>query len=158
MQTSLDALFEKFPNRNRDDLIHILQELQNQVGYLSEDAIKQVGDFLSISENKVYGVATFYDNFCFVPKGKYHVKVCNGTGCHVCGSNNLIAELEKQLEINPGQTDKQGLFSLELVSCMGGCALAPVIDINGDYFGSLNKDQLIEIIKELREKGIDGNP
>jgi len=155
MQFALENLFEKFPNRNRDDLIPLLQEVQNQVGYLSADAINQVAKYLSISENKVYGVATFYDNFWFSPRGHFHVRVCNGTACHVCGTSFLLTELIKQLEINTGQTSKDGLFSLEVVSCMGGCALAPVVEINGEYYGNLTKEKLYKLIQSLRENGID---
>ncbi len=155
MKLQVEALFRMFPNRNRDDLIPMLQEVQNQVGYLPPEAIQLVGDHLFISENKVYGVATFYENFRFSPWGYYHFRLCNGTGCHICGTNVLLAELSKQLGINPGQTTKDGLFSLEVVSCMGGCALAPICQVNGHYHANLTKEKLLQLIKTLREKGID---
>jgi len=158
MQAVLEALFEKFPNRNRDDLIPILQEVQNQMGYLSAEAILLVGRHLSISENKVYGVATFYDNFRFSPKGHYHIKVCNGTACHICGSNILISELVKHLELNQSQTTKDGLFSVEFFSCMGGCAQAPVVEVNNEYYVNLTPGKLIQLIQKFREKGIDETP
>ena len=151
----MQALFQMFPNRNRDDLIPMLQAIQNKVGYLSPEAVSLVGDYLSISENKVYGVATFYDSFRFSPRGYYHFKICNGTACHVCGVNSLLGELSKHLEIEPGQATKDGFFSLEVVSCMGGCAQSPVLEVNGEYHGHLTKDKLLELVRIFRDKGID---
>ncbi len=130
MDTKLSTIFHLFPNKQRDDLIPLLQKLQENYGYLSEELIIEVGKYLNISINKIYGVATFYDNFRFVPKGKYHIRLCHGTACHVSGAVTILSEIEKQLKIQNGETDKNGIFSLEVVSCIGACGLAPLIQVN----------------------------
>ena len=152
MSPSIDSILERFPNKQREDLIPLLQEIQGKFGYLSEEFINRVGSYLGISVNKIYGVATFYDNFRFGPTGKYHIRLCNGTACHVAGSSTFIQELEKILKICPGETDKEGLFSLEVASCIGACGLAPIIEINGEYFTRLTIDSLSDIIHTFKVK------
>lgn len=151
MDPKLSSIFESFPNKQRDDLIPLLHKIQDQFGFLSEELIIEVGNFLDISVNKIYGVATFYDNFRFGPKGKFHIRLCHGTACHVAGSFHILSELEKQLRISNGETDKNGLFSLEVVSCIGACGLAPLIEINDEYFTQLTADSLKEILNHFRE-------
>ncbi len=151
MDTKLSSIFEGFPNKQRDDLIPLLHKIQDQYGFLSEELIIEVGKYLDISVNKIYGVATFYDNFHFGPRGKFHIRLCHGTACHVAGSSNILSELEKQLKISNGETDKRGLFSLEVVSCIGACGLAPLIEINNEYFTRLTSDSLKEILNHFRE-------
>ncbi len=152
MAQTLDHIYAQFPNRRREDLIPLLQAIQDEQGFLSEDIIHVVGDYLHISVNKIYGVATFYDNFRFGPVGKYHVRLCHGTACHVAGSGVLLKEIEKLLKIKDGETDKQGLFSLEVVSCVGACGLAPIIDVNGHYYTNITLDTLKGLIASFREK------
>lgn len=152
MQPSIESILEKFPNKQREDLIPLLQKIQDEFGFLSEEIITRVGAYLSISVNKIYGVATFYDNFRFGPVGRYHIRLCHGTACHVAGSSTLLQELEKQLKIKSGETDKEGLFSLEVVSCVGACGLAPLIEINGEYFTGLTLARLNEVLDSKRAK------
>ncbi len=145
-------ILKKFPNRRREDLIPLLQRIQDENGFLSEEIIHTVGDYLNISINKIYGVATFYDNFRFGPLGKYHFRLCHGTACHVAGSTTLLKELEKLLQITSGETDKSGLFSLEVVSCIGACGLAPLIEVNEMYYTNLTPDALKDLVRLFREK------
>lgn len=154
MKPTLQELFEKYPNRRREDLIPLLQQIQEDFGYLSEEYITQVGAYLDISVNKIYGVTTFYDNFRFAPLGKYHVRLCHGTACHVAGATTLLNDLEKILRIKEGQTDEQGLFSLEVVSCIGACGLAPIIQINEEYFPGITPGKLPELFESFRKKEI----
>jgi NADH-quinone oxidoreductase subunit E len=151
MDKQLSSIFQLYPNRQRDDLIPILHKIQDQFGFLSEELIIKVGEYLDISVNKIFGVATFYDNFRFGPKGRYHIRLCHGTACHVAGAANIITELEKLLRIKNGETDKNGMFSLEVVSCMGACGLAPLIEINDEYFTFLSVESMREIIAQYRE-------
>ncbi len=152
MDSTLRKVFQRFPNRRREDLIPMLQDIQGEQGYLSEDIICQVGEYLHISTNKIYGVATFYDNFRFGPLGKYHFRLCHGTACHVAGASTLLKELEKLLRIGNKETDKTGLFSLEVVSCIGACGLAPLIEINDAYYTNINLEMLKNIVASIREK------
>jgi len=151
MDSKLTSIFTRFPNKQRDDLIPMLHEIQDKYGFLSEDLIVETGKYLNISVNKIYGVATFYDNFRFGPRGKFHIRLCNGTACHVAGSSNILSEIEKQLKISNGETDKNGLFSLEIVSCIGACGLAPLIEINDEYHANLTLDSLKNILNHYRE-------
>ncbi len=152
MNDDVTTIFEQFPNRRREDLIPILHGVQEIHGYLSEDVIQAVSEYLHISTNKIYGVATFYDNFRFGPVGKYHFRLCHGTACHVSGAGTLLRELEKLLKINNGETDKNGLFSLEVVSCIGACGLAPLIEVNEQYYTNMTLDGLKSLVRSIREK------
>ncbi len=152
MKQSLEQIFERFPNQQREDLIPLLQKIQDSFGFLSEDIIKEVGSYLDISINKIYGVATFYDNFRFGPLGRYHIRLCHGTACHVSGAATILQEIEKQLRIKDGETDKQGLFSLEVVSCMGACGLAPLIEVNHEYFTTISAVGIKDLIRSFRER------
>lgn len=152
MDTDIGPVLDSFPNRRREDLIPILQSVQDHKGFLSEAVIREVGAYLDISVNKIYGVATFYDNFRFGPVGRYHIRLCHGTACHVSGSATLLKELEKLLRIGDGETDKEGLFSLEVVSCVGACGLAPLIEVNEEYHTQISLDDLKQVIRDIREK------
>lgn len=151
MDDKLSSIFARFPNKQRDDLIPLLHEIQDKYGFLSEDLIIETGKYLNISVNKIYGVATFYDNFRFGPRGKFHIRLCHGTACHVAGSANILSEIEKRLKISNGETDKNGLFSLEIVSCIGACGLAPLIEVNDEYHTNLTLDSLKNILNHYRE-------
>lgn len=151
MDSKLTSIFALFPNKQRDDLIPMLHKIQDEFGFLSEEFIIDVGKYLNISINKIYGVATFYDNFRFGPKGKFHIRLCHGTACHVAGASTILAELEKHLRLSAGETDKNGLFSLEVVSCIGACGLAPLIEINDEYYTNLTLDTIKSVLDNYRE-------
>ncbi len=133
-------------------MIPILQEIQDSLGWLSEEALTSVGRHLGIPVSKVYGVATFYNQFRFQPKGKFHIQVCRGTACHVLGSATVLEELRKNLKINVNETSRDGLFSLEIVACIGTCGLAPVISINGKFYAGVNTESLKQILFSCREQ------
>ena len=145
----MEKIFEKYPQAKRYDLIPILQEVQEKDGWLSEEALIKIGEKLKLPVSKIYGVATFYNQFRFSPKGKYHIQVCRGTACHVLGSATVLQELEKKLKIKNEQTSKDGKFSLEVVACIGACGLAPVICINGEFFANVNAGKISEIIDKF---------
>jgi NADH-quinone oxidoreductase subunit E len=130
----------------------MLQDIQEVEGFLSENSIVKVGNILNLPTSKIYGVATFYNQFRFQPNGKYHVQVCRGTACHVLGSSTVLKEIEKKLKIKAGQTTRDGLFSIEVVACIGACGLAPVISVNGQFFAKVTTDSLIGIIESFRNK------
>ncbi|HOX78896.1 MAG TPA: NADH-quinone oxidoreductase subunit NuoE [Bacteroidales bacterium] len=135
-----------------ENLIPILQKIQDREGFLSRHAVIEVGKKLDIPASKIYGVATFYNQFRFEALGKYHVQVCRGTACHVLGSATVLQELEKMLRIKAGQTTRDGLFSMEVVACIGACGLAPVICINGEFHAKVTKESLQGIIDEYRNR------
>lgn len=136
--------------RQRENLIPILQDVQQATGWLSADAIGQIADHLSLSETDVFGVATFYTQFRFKPIGKYHVKVCCGTACHVRGAARISERLEEDLKIAPGSTTPDGKFSLEQVACFGSCALAPVVVVNEKAYGRMTFRKTERVLKGLK--------
>ena len=150
----LKEILHSYPEQNRSNLIPILQEIQESYGYLPQDAMVEVAHYLRLPASKIYGVATFYKQFRFEPKGKYHIQVCRGTACHVLGSVTVLEELQKELKIKAGQTTRDGLFSIEVVACIGACGLAPVININGDFHAKLTKDSVREIIDSIRSREV----
>jgi NADH-quinone oxidoreductase E subunit len=150
--STLDRILGRYPGAQRDLLIPILQEVQEQEGCLSREAVTRIGQYLHLPVSKIYGVATFYNQFRFQPVGKYHILVCRGTACHVKGSAAVLKVLQRELKIEPGQTTRDGLFSLEVVACIGACGLAPVVCINGEFHGNLTVESVPRILKEYRNK------
>ena len=133
-------------NGKEGDLIPILQRVQEKFGYISEEAIGYISRFLKISENRIFGVASFYSQFRFTPPGRNSIKVCLGTACHVRGGQILCEAVERELEILPGQTTTDGRFDLERVACLGRCALAPVVQVNDDIYSRMTVIRLKEIL------------
>ena len=149
---AVDTILQKHPRAGRDALIPILQEVQEEQGYISREAVVRISKHLNLPASKLYGVATFYNQFRFQPKGKYHFMVCRGTACHVKGSNRVLEMAQKMLKLKPGQTSRDRLFSLEVVACMGACGLSPVVNINGEYYSKITPMKLAKIIDEIRKK------
>jgi len=148
-QTRLDALLER--NERRPELlIQVLQDLQREFGYLSEDGLRYVADGLAVPLNRVYHVATFYKTFSLLPRGKHLVSVCRGTACHVRGAERLVDTVQRELGIQDGETTADQLFTLECVNCLGACALSPVVVIDAVYYEKVTPDRLRGILKEYR--------
>ncbi len=148
---AVDTILQKHPRAGRDALIPILQEVQEKQGYLSREAVIRIGKHLNLPATKLYGVATFYNQFRFQPRGKYHFMVCRGTACHVKGSNRVLEMAQKILKLKPGQTSRDRLFSLEVVACMGACGLSPVMNLNGEFYAKVTPQKLVQIAQECRE-------
>ena len=147
---NVESVLKKHPGAGRDALIPILQEVQEDEGYISRDAVAAIGRYLNLPTSKIYGVATFYNQFRFQPKGKYHFTVCRGTACHVKGSNLVLETAKKELNLQPGQTSRDRQFSLEVVACMGACGLSPVMSLNGEFYAKVTPQKLINIIQECK--------
>jgi NADH-quinone oxidoreductase subunit E len=146
MEAPLDQIISRYKAGSRESLLPLLQDIQIEFGYLNEEAILKVGKHIKLPSSKVYGIATFYDQFRFVQKGKFHIKVCRGTSCHMHGSLNILHEVERVLKIKEGQTSRDGRFSLEAVSCMGACGSAPVLNVNGEFKTALQIQDIAQII------------
>ncbi len=151
-QSRVDKVLEKHNYAKRDKLIPILQDIQEADGFISKAAVLKVAKHLGIPSSKVYGVATFYNQFRFEALGKTHVMVCRGTACHVKGSASVLQMAEEVLGIKAGQTTRDGLFSIETVACMGACGLAPVVSVNGEFHAKITSDKLRKIIDEIRNR------
>lgn len=135
-----------------NNLIKGLQLIQSAEGYVSDDAIRAAAAYFKLPEVEIEGVLSFYAQFKRVKPGKYHICVCDGTACHIKGSNQVHTWLEQELGIKPGETAEDGIFSIETVACLGCCSLAPVLSINGKVYGKLDRKKLSKILKEYAEK------
>jgi NADH-quinone oxidoreductase subunit E len=155
MIEGLDAVFAKYPTASRDALIPILQEVQEIEGYLSREAVVRVGEYLHLPASKIFGVATFYNQFRFSPQGRYHIQVCRGTACHVKGSLGVLEAIKRDLGIEAGQTSRDGKFSLEVVACIGACGLAPVINIDGAFHANLTTQKVEKVLKGYRKEAAE---
>ena len=152
MKSAIENVLKNYPNAKRDSLIPILQKIQDKEGFLSRNAVEKVAEHIKIPTSKIFGVATFYNQFKFTPPGKNHIQVCRGTACHVLGSATVLSEIEKALKIKAEQTTTDGLFSIEVVACIGACGLAPVISVNGEFHAKVTAESIHEILNTYREK------
>ncbi len=143
-------IFKHYPANDRSNLIAILQQIQDEYGYLPEEALQDVASFLCMPVSSVYGVATFYNQFRLTPLGKNVIRVCRGTACHVKNSANILTALESELNIVAGGTTRDKLFTLETVACIGACSIAPVININEEYYGRISVKEIPKIIKKYK--------
>ena len=145
VRDKLDKIFSHYTGE-RQELIPILQETQEQFRYLPAAAIKEIARFLHIPESSVYGVATFYAQFKLTPLGKKVIRVCRGTACHVRGSGKVLSEIEKLLGIKAGETTADMEYTLETVACIGACALAPTMTIDDEVYGKMTAKKAAEVL------------
>ena len=138
--------------RNQANLIPILQAVQKEFGFLSKENMIRISEHLEMSANEVYGVASFYQQFKFIKPGKHTITVCLGTACFVKGGKILAETVRTKLNLEPGETTEDGLFTYERVACLGCCALAPVVQIDGEVHGEMNPAKLLRIIKRISQK------
>jgi NADH-quinone oxidoreductase subunit E len=141
----LDKLLASFAGE-KSELIPILQRVQQDFGYLSEDAMRRITQFTGVPECTVYGVATFYAQFKLTPQGKKIIRVCRGTACHIRGSSKVLSEMEKQLGIKAGETTSDMEYSLETIACIGACALAPTMTIDNETYGKMTTKKVAEVL------------
>ena len=147
-----EKIFEHYPKSEKSNLIPILQDVQDKYGYLPERLLLEVADYIDIPLSRVYGVATFYNQFRFNPLGKNVIRVCRGTACHVKNSANILQAIENELKIKAGQTSRDKMFTIETVACIGACSIAPVISINDEYFGRLTVKEIPKIISKYKKE------
>ncbi|UCD79461.1 MAG: NAD(P)H-dependent oxidoreductase subunit E [Desulfobacterales bacterium] len=146
----LDAIIDKHKNR-KWGLIPLLQEVQETYGYVPPETIEPIAVALNLFPSEVQGVITFYAGFSLKPKGKYVLKLCRGTACHVKGSRSIIRLMKKELNLEEGETSSDYQFTLETVACLGACFLAPAMLVNRNYFGKLAPSKVTSIIAEYKK-------
>lgn len=149
--TLIDPLIEKYKSK-KGNLIPILQGTQDLFGYLPKEAFIKISELTGLKLSDMYGVATFYTQFRLNPVGKYIVKVCHGTACHVQNATAISEAIEDALGVKDGETTEDRLFTLESVACLGCCSLAPVMMIGDNTYGKLTGNQAVKIIKEIKIK------
>ena len=142
----------KAHGKNRASLIPIMQDIQDRYHYIPPELLSYVARSIGITEAKAYSVATFYENFSFEKKGKYLIRVCDGTACHVRKSAGIFETLYSELGLSKDRTTTDDmLFTVETVSCLGACGLAPVMTVNGTVYPSMTPEKVTELIKSLRD-------
>lgn len=154
---SIDRILEKF-EYNRSSLIAVMQEIQKEYNYLPEDVLEYISIKMEITPSKIFSVATFYENFSLEPKGKYIIKICDGTACHVRKSIPILNALRAELGLSEKKhTTDDMLFTIDTVSCLGACGLAPVITINDKVYAKMTPESAVEVIRLIRKENSDEN-
>ena len=148
---AVDLVIDKHQEK-RTALISILHEIQDRYNHLPEGALRKVASRLQMDLSDIYGVATFYKSFSLIPRGKHSVTLCLGTACHVRGGAKILREVKKLLNIKPGQTTEDRKFSLNVVNCLGVCAIGPVMFVDGKFYGEMNPLKARRIIEKLNKK------
>ena len=155
MQADLQAIADilhNYPAQQRYSLA-MLQDMQRHFNYIPREGMEALAEYLDCPLSSLYAMATFYKALSLKPKGRHIIKLCDGTACHIRGSVNLVGGVERLLGIQAGETSADGQFSLELVNCLGSCALAPVMVVDDTYYGKVTMERLPEILGQYREEG-----
>ena len=142
------SIVEEMSPLSDGDIIPLLQRLQGAYGYLPPDVVLAVCEETALPASRVFGVATFYSQFSLEPRGKHLVRCCRGTACHVRGGHRLLSTIERELGVRDGGTTKDMLFSLETVACLGTCFLAPVMMVDGNYYGQVSPERVKKILDQ----------
>lgn len=152
--SKISEIIEAYPVDQRFALA-AMQDMQHAFNYIPEEGLSALAKYLGCPEAQLYSMATFYKALSLTPKGDHIIKICNGTACHLRGAMNLATELKRNLDIDPGQTTEDGTFSVELVNCLGSCALAPVMVVDGTYHNKLRVEQISGIIESYAAQGAE---
>ena len=160
MEQSLDyGLIDQILERNKGDgasIIAILQEIQEKYRYLHRDVFPYLAEKLGVTQAKLYGLATFYENFSLEAKGKYIIKICDGTACHVRKSVPILDRFRSDLKLTEGKTTTDDLlFTVETVSCLGACGLAPVITVNEKVYAAMTPDKATELVNMMKANHVE---
>ena len=148
---AIRTILHNYPPEQRHSLA-MLQDMQRQFNYIPREGMEALADYLGCPLSSLYAMATFYKALSLKPKGKHIIKLCDGTACHIRGANTLVGGVTSLLGIAPGETSADGLFSLELVNCLGSCALAPVLMVDGTYYGNMTLEKLPGVLNRYREE------
>lgn len=147
----VERIFQKY-NFRASSIVQILQDIQSEFNYLPKDTLEYVSQKLKMPLSKIYSIATFYAGFSLNPRGKHLCTVCMGTACHVRGAPNVLSRIEERLGIKSGATTSDNLFTLETVNCLGACALAPIVVIDGEYHGQTTVNKVDKLIEKYEKK------
>jgi NADH-quinone oxidoreductase subunit E len=147
----INDLYQAGFSGKSEELISLLQYYQKTYGYISQEGVREIAEFLKVSEAHIYGVASFYAQFRFTKPAENILRVCLGTACHVQGGEQLSVEIEDLIGVGPGQVSPDGRFELQQVACLGCCAQAPVVEINGKVYGKMTADKLRKVMRQYEE-------
>lgn len=148
----VSGILDRYPAREgQGALMPVLQDIQEEHGYLPEDSLERVASHLNVPISHIYGVVSFYAQFSLTPRGKHIVKTCMGTACHIRGGMSVLEAIRDHLEITDRRTTEDGLFTLEVVRCLGTCFLAPVMMVDTKYYGALTPAKVRSVLKSYRD-------
>ncbi len=133
-------------------LIPLMQATQEEFGYLPRVEVARIADYLGLSEARVYGVATFYNQFRLEPLGKNYIQICSGTACHVKGASEIFSVLRAELGLEDASTSKDGLFTVDSVACLGACSMAPLVNVNDEFHGHMTAQKALKLVRDIRAK------
>ena len=145
-ERKIEKIIDKHPN-DPSSLIQVLIDIQNELRWLPRKALKLVSEKLDVPMNRIQHIVTFYKAFSIVPKGRHEIHVCTGTACHVRGATRVLEAVKEHAGIGPGETDEDLKYSLDTVSCVGCCALGPVVVIDGEYHGNMRSAKAEDVLK-----------
>lgn len=151
----INAILQNYPCEQRYCLA-ILQDMQRKYNYIPREGMEALASYLNRPLSSLYSMATFYKALSLKPKGRHIIKLCDGTACHIRGAKNLAGGVTRVLGIGAGETTEDGVFSLELVNCLGSCALAPVMVVDDTYYGKMTLEKLPEILDQYRKEAAEG--
>ncbi|HIE43182.1 MAG TPA: NADH-quinone oxidoreductase subunit NuoE [Candidatus Omnitrophica bacterium] len=147
---SIEKIASKYRGKEKVSLLSILQEIQTKYNYLPKRALEMVCELLDVPKSKIYGLATFYTQFSMKERGKYLIRICEGTACHAKGSQRIKELLKKTFGLQEGETTPDKKFTLQIVACVGSCFLSPVMMVDSTYYGNLTPEKATNILKELK--------
>ena len=147
----VDGIIDEYEGDN-SRLVRILQDIQQEYNFLPAPVLQHVAARLDIPLSRVHNVATFYSSLSLTERGRHLIKVCDGTACHLRGANNIRDEIKRQLGIKEGQTTNDKMFTLDVVACLGACALAPVMTIDSRYYGSMTLEKVRQTLQQCKQK------
>lgn len=155
-KSRVDEIIERYGNEEAN-LIPILQDVQKEYNWLPQDMLTYIAQKLNLSLVDLFGVATFYKSFSLKPRGKHLITVCLGTACHVRGGPRILREIERRINIDPGETTEDKQFTLETVNCLGCCAIGPIVVIDGEYYGQMNTKKVVSLLGKYSKHRINKN-
>lgn len=152
MANTIQSILNKFTQKDKSNLIPILQAIQKEEGYISPAVVGKISKHLRVSKGHIYGVASFFSQFKFNPPGRHSIKICLGTACHVRGAQIIAEEFERELGIKAGETTQDLEFSFETVNCLGACALGPIVVVDEKYHGQMNIAKAQVLLEKIQGK------
>lgn len=151
----IEEILKRF-HPEREHLLPVLQEIQEKVGYLSQEAMESVAHFFHLPPSEIFSIVTFYNQFRRKPPGRHPVHVCMGTACYLLGGNLILDAFSRELQIKKGDTTEDGNFSLDTTACFGCCNVAPVVKMNSEIYPKMTPGKVEEVLINLRDKDKKG--
>jgi len=145
----IDEIISRY-DKSEESILAIMQDFQREFHYVPEKGMKRLSDYLYVPESRIYAMGTFYKALSLEPKGKYTVKVCMGTACHLKGSNQIMEVIDRELGLSTSHTTEDKKFTIEGVNCLGACAMAPVVVVGEDYYGHMRPSKIMDVLNKYK--------